>query len=93
MVSCVNILHVDGYQLNTLYFFLSTRMEDGELLGGLTEMLKGGRSSEGNDVIFRPGTKSDILPPDNDDDTKYWEAATDGNTRYLRANPIKEIRP
>ena len=56
-------------------------MEDGELLGGLTEMLKGGRSSEWNDVIFRPGNKSDILPPDDDDDKKYWEAATDGNTR------------
>ena len=68
MVSCVKILHLDSYQLNALYFSLSTRMEDGELLGGLTEMLKGGRSSEWNDVIFRPGNKSDILPPDDDDD-------------------------
>ncbi len=59
-------------------------MEDADLLGGLTEMLKGGTSSVGNEVIFRPGTKSDVIPPDDEalkEDKKYWEAATDGNTR------------
>jgi hypothetical protein len=65
-------------------------MEETDLLGGLTDMLKGGSSSAGNDVIFRPGTKSDVLPDDDDeskDDKKYWEAATDGNTWYSNTTP------
>jgi hypothetical protein len=57
-------------------------MEESDNLRGLTEMLKVGNRSAGNDVIFRAGTSNDVLT-ENDIATKekkYWEPTTDGNT-------------
>ena len=58
-------------------------MEESDNLRGLTEMLKVGNGSTGNDVIFRAGTFKDVLTREDDistEEKKYWEPATDGNT-------------
>jgi hypothetical protein len=56
-------------------------MEESDNLRGLTEMLKVGNRSAGNDVIFRAGTSNDVLTEDDisTEDTQYWEPTTDGN--------------
>ena len=56
-------------------------MEESDNLRGLTEMLKVGNMSAGNDVIFRAGTSNDVLTEDDisTEDTQYWEPTTDGN--------------
>ena len=53
---------------------------DTSLMTGLTEMLKTGSGATGNEVIFRPGTTSDVLLPEKPRAKKYWEPESDGNT-------------
>jgi hypothetical protein len=50
------------------------------LTAGLTEMLRSGNLSTGNDVIFRRGTADDVFQEEPPAEKKYWEPESDGNT-------------